>query len=104
MNYTYMKASDDISQVSNFPKWQHRFAYSTQLNFARKFGDRLSLAVMPTLVHRNYVDSDDLNTIFAVGGSIRCNNTSSTTYRVELSPGLRSKDLSAQNYKKLRSR
>ncbi len=71
MNGTYMTASSDVSQVSNFPKWEHRLAYSTQLNFARKFGKRLSLALMPTLVHRNYVAADDVNTIFALGGALR---------------------------------
>ncbi|MEY3237566.1 MAG: hypothetical protein RI883_1667 [Bacteroidota bacterium] len=71
MNYTYMTASSDVSQVNHFPEWQHRLAYSTQLNFARKFGERLSLALMPTLVHRNYVAADDVNTIFALGGALR---------------------------------
>jgi hypothetical protein len=71
LNYTYMTASSDASQVNHFPEWQHRIAYSTQLNVARKFGDRLSLALMPTLVHRNYVAADDVNTLFALGGALR---------------------------------
>lgn len=69
--YTYMKASDDISQVSHFPKTAHRFAYSAQLNVARKFGSRVSLMIAPTLVHRNYVDINDINTMFAIGSAIR---------------------------------
>jgi hypothetical protein len=82
-SYSYMKASEDISQVSHFPEWQHRFAYSLQLNVARKFGDRLSLALMPTMVHRNYVAANDVNTMFALGGAMRCGLTSTTALLVE---------------------
>lgn len=69
--FTYMKKSDDISQVSAFPNWQHRLSYSAQLNVSRAFGDLVTLQLSPTLVHRNYVDADDKNTIFALGGAIR---------------------------------
>ena len=71
MSYTYMKASTDFTSVANFPKDVYRFAYSSQLNIARKFGKRISLAVMPTLVYRNYVASTDINALFSLGGSIR---------------------------------
>ena len=71
MTYTYQKASSDMSQVNSFPEWQHRLAYTTQLIVGRKFGDRLSLALMPTLVHRNYVAQNDVNTLFACGGAFR---------------------------------
>lgn len=71
MSYTYMKTSTDFTSVANFPKDVYRFAYSSQLNIARKFGKRISLAVMPTLVYRNYVASTDINALFSLGGSIR---------------------------------
>lgn len=70
-SFTYMKANDDLTQVNSFPEWQHRLAYCFQLNVARKFGDRLSLALMPTMVHRNYVATTDYNTLFALGGAAR---------------------------------
>lgn len=70
-SYTYMKASDDISLVQHFPKQVHRFAYSAQVNIAKNFGDLVTLALMPTVVHRNYVAADDQNTIFAMGGAMR---------------------------------
>lgn len=70
-SFTYMKASTDISQVSSFPNWQHRFAYCAQLNISRKFGSWFSLSLSPTLVHRNYVASTDQNTLFALGGAMR---------------------------------
>lgn len=69
--FTYMKASDDESQVYHFPKVAHRFSYFTQLNLAKHFGDYLSLALMPTYVHRNYVSADDMNDLFALGGAFR---------------------------------
>lgn len=76
---TYMKRSDDITQISYFPKWQHRMAYAAQLNIARKFGNWLSLAIMPTYVHRNYVAdtyigdelSTDVNGLFSIGGAAK---------------------------------
>ena len=70
-SYTYMKAISDPTSVSSFPKDVYRFAYSSQLNIARKFGKRISLSLMPTLVYRNYVASNDINALFSMGGSIR---------------------------------
>lgn len=81
--YTYMKASEDLADVSHFPQWEHRISYVTQVHFARKFGDRLSLQVSPTLVHRNYVAQDDVNTLFALGGSLRCGITGTTALLLE---------------------
>lgn len=70
-SYSYMKASEDLSLVSSFPKTSNRLAYSLQLNVARKFGDKVSLSLMPTMVHRNLVTADDANTLFAMGGALR---------------------------------
>lgn len=70
-SFTYMKASTDESQVNHFPKASHRLAYFAQANLTKRFGDRLSLALMPTFVHRNYVSSDDMNSLFAIGGAFR---------------------------------
>lgn len=81
--YSYMKASDDISQVSHFGKWEYRLAYATQLNIARKFGDKVSLALIPSLIHRNYVLQEDVNTLFALGGAIRFAITPTVAVLVE---------------------
>lgn len=70
-SFSYMKQQDDVTKVSAFPKWQHRLAYTTQINVARKFGDRLSLALMPTFVYRNFVQADDKNALFSMGGASR---------------------------------
>jgi hypothetical protein len=70
-SFSYQKASSDISNVNHFPDAVHRFAYYTQLNLARRFGKLLSVSLMPTLVHRNYVADSDLNTLFTLGGAMR---------------------------------
>jgi len=80
---SYAKASSDESLVQNYPKFSHRFAYCAQLNVARKFGERLSVAIMPTVVHRNYVLQSDVNTLFALGGALRCGLTSKTAILLE---------------------
>ena len=72
---TYMKAFDDIAYIQHFPKLAHRFAYTSQLNIAYKYKERLSLAVMPTYVHRNYVAADDVNGIFSLGVAAGCKLT-----------------------------
>ncbi len=66
---TYAKATSDLTQIQSYPDFAHRMAYSAQINIARKFGERLSLAIMPTYVHRNYVLTNDENGIFSLGGA-----------------------------------
>ena len=70
-SFSYQVASSDISGVNHFPKVVHRFAYFSQLNIARRFGKFLSLSLMPTIIHRNYVAADDQNTLFSLGGAMR---------------------------------
>lgn len=67
---SYQTATTDLTQVTSFPKFSHRMAYSAQLIAARKFGERLSLQVMPTYVHRNLVTNDDSNGLFSLGGAV----------------------------------
>lgn len=70
MYYTYMKQVNDAQSVAFFDnKLERRFAYSTQLVVTRKFSDRISLAIMPTYVHRNYVAQDDVNDLFSFGAA-----------------------------------
>jgi hypothetical protein len=69
--FTYMKASSDESQVNHFPRDAHRFSYFTQVNLGKHFGETLSLSIMPTYLHRNYVAANDMNDIFALGGAFR---------------------------------
>jgi len=70
-NFTAMKRSSDTTVVANFPELAHRFTYATQLIVTRKFGERLSLALLPTFVHRNFVLPRESNDAIALGGGLR---------------------------------
>lgn len=49
-------------------KFTDRLYYTHQLLIGRKFGDRLSLQLMPTLVHRNLTTTpEDKNDVYAMG-------------------------------------
>jgi len=49
-------------------KFTDRLYYTHQLLIGRKFGDRLSLQLMPTLVHRNLATTpEDKNDVYALG-------------------------------------
>ena len=50
----------------NFP-FKHRLSYVHQILVARKFNEHISLQVMPIFVHRNLVNYDEDNNIYAVG-------------------------------------
>ncbi len=53
-------------------KFSNRMFYTNQLLIARKFNDRLSLQLMPTLVHFNLVDSSKFsNNTIAIGAGGR---------------------------------
>jgi hypothetical protein len=60
-------------------KFAHRFTYVSQLIFARKFGSRFSLELLPTYVHRNFVraainpdnGSEESNGLISVGAGGR---------------------------------
>jgi len=69
--FSYQEASVDMSDVAHFPEVSHRFAYYTQLNMAYNIEDLLSVAIMPTLVHRNYVAENDVNELFSLGTALR---------------------------------
>lgn len=67
---SYAQATSDLTQVQSYPKFSHRMAYSAQLIAARKFGEHLSIQIMPTYVHRNLVVIDDVNGLFSLGGAV----------------------------------
>ncbi|GAA4368487.1 DUF5777 family beta-barrel protein [Hymenobacter saemangeumensis] len=53
---------DDVSRLS----------YAYQALIARKFSPSLSVQLMPTLIHRNYVDTEaEENDVYALGGALR---------------------------------
>ena len=60
-----------------------RFNYSHVLMIARKFSDKLSLQLMPTLIHFNRVGPDAPNTMFAMGFGGRYKLTSRAAFTYE---------------------
>ena len=55
-----------IEERNNY--FSSRVSYTHQLFIARKFGSSLSLQLMPSLVHKNLVETkDDKNDIFSIG-------------------------------------
>lgn len=67
---TYAKASEDISSITHYPEFKHRMAYASQLIVTRKFNDWLSMAVLPTYTHRNYVGPTDQNGLLSLGSAV----------------------------------
>ncbi|WP_346317406.1 DUF5777 family beta-barrel protein [Chitinophaga sp. YIM B06452] len=70
---TGMKSSPDKSDLNYFDKFSSRLSYTAQAIISRKFGDIISLALLPTYIHRNRVGYKDMNNMFAmgVGGRLR---------------------------------
>lgn len=61
-----------------------RLYYTHQLLIGRKFGDRLSLQLMPTLVHRNLTTTpDDKNDVYAAGIAGRFKLSKRITFNAE---------------------
>ncbi|MBL7829330.1 MAG: hypothetical protein JNJ57_22025 [Saprospiraceae bacterium] len=61
-----------------------RLFYTHQLLIGRKFGERLSLQLMPTLVHRNLTTTpDDKNDVFAAGIAGRFKLTKRVAFNIE---------------------
>lgn len=66
-----MSSNDDATSPAHFEEFTDRMTYVGQAIIARKFGERLSLTLSPTYVHRNRVGYMDENNMFALGGSGR---------------------------------
>jgi hypothetical protein len=61
-----------------------RLSYHHALLLARKFGDKFSLQLMPTIVHDNLVDeTQDMNTIFSMGAGTSIKLTGSVRLNLE---------------------
>jgi len=62
-----MTSTTDESLASTFQRPADRWSFVGQVIFTRKFNDRLSLALLPTVVHRVLVEQHDDNTVPAIG-------------------------------------
>ena len=59
---------DDNTRTNYFSS---RLTYTHQLILARKFGDRLSVQIVPSLIHRNLVEKEiDDNDVYTLGGAV----------------------------------
>lgn len=63
-----------FNQVANMPERStaSRLDYAYQVLIARKFSPGLSVQLMPTLIHRNYVALDGMqNDVYSIGAGLR---------------------------------
>lgn len=72
MPFTVTVFASSVVNTLRFPQetrtFESRLAYTAQLLIARKFSERISLQVAPTLLHRNRVENvGEQNTVFALG-------------------------------------
>lgn len=66
----------------------HRFSYTAQLLLARKFGSRLSIELIPSYNHRNFVlaninpenGAEETNDLFSIGGGFRLKITKRVSF------------------------
>lgn len=70
-SYSTMEASSDSTSPVSFQKDVHRLAYTFQALISKKLNDRFSVQVVPTLMHRNYVAFEDVNTMGSIGFGAR---------------------------------
>src|SRR5438045_8059175 len=63
---------------SNATEHMRRISYTLQAIIARKFSSRFSFELLPTMVHRNFIENpEDDNNIFALGAGGRIKVTRS---------------------------
>ena len=83
VNMAVQTQKNDVSRYTPY-KFTNRLYYTHQLLLARKFGDNFSLQLMPTIVHRNFVDSAKYkNTVMSIGIGGRNKITRKTAFTYE---------------------
>lgn len=66
------------------PKFSDKLSYAYQILIARKFNDKFSLQLVPTMIHENLVDSSfNSNDIFAMGAGARIKLTQRSSLNLE---------------------
>jgi len=74
----------DLDVAEREYPFSSKFFYTYQLLLARKFSERFSLQLMPTLVHRNLVESREVsNDVLAFGAASRFQLTKMISWQVE---------------------
>jgi hypothetical protein len=71
-----MSSNAKANTPDHFNSFRDRLSFTNQALVGRKFSDRLSLMLMPTWVHTNYVIHIDDNNVYAmgVGGRLKLSN------------------------------
>lgn len=92
---TSMASSDDTTLLTNFSNPARRFSYYTQFIVARNLFDKITVQLAPGLLHRNFVNYDDENTNFVLGGMLRYNFYKKLSVLVEYYHMFRNPDLGA---------
>lgn len=73
-----------FSDTSRTNYFSSRMYFVQQLLIARKISDKLSIQIMPTLVHRNLVKTNiEKNDVYSVGIGLRQKLTKRTSFNVE---------------------
>lgn len=84
INYSALRYTDNLPHNST-----DRLSYSYQLIAARKFSERFSMQIVPTLVHFNFVETvAQHNDIFAVGFGARFKLNNRLALTAEYTPQL----------------
>ncbi len=68
---TSMKSNIKLNVPDHFENFSDRLSFVGQLLIARKFSERLSLILIPSFVHTNYVVANDQNSLWALGAGGR---------------------------------
>lgn len=89
--------NDGIAGVNKYEKFSNRLAFCHQVIVGRKFNDRFSLQVAPTLVHFNLAEaSDSKNDVVVITSAARFKVTQRLALTAEY--GWRATDYSDANY------
>ncbi len=85
MYYTILRDPDKATNgFDKYARRSSRISYAHQIIIGRKFSDRFSLQIAPTLVHMNQVDRiSDLNDVFVLTGATRFKITKRSAITVE---------------------
>lgn len=81
---------DDSTSDVDFRNEGDRWTFLEQLIIAHKFGNRFSLALLPTYIRRNLVGFRDMNNLFALGAGARIRITSRLALLVDYFHAFRS--------------
>jgi hypothetical protein len=79
-DYNTLKEPYGLEGLSGTLRW----SFSHQMLIARKFGERFSIQVMPTYLHRNLTPSSEMNNdIFSIGSAGRVRLTQMLSFKAE---------------------